>query len=123
MIATRAAIALVRTALAGAGQALDLLEQSLRDDRDELVSLAKGCDGIKAATLIRWAGSDPPRLRAFEAERGRLVAWRSDIRRAIEAKPVDVKRAALRVVEDDEEEDLLEEAIANGEIVRGGRSR
>lgn len=110
-----------RAALAAVRAALDALEAALGDDQgDELVTLSEGCDGIAGATLQRWARTG--RLVAYEAERGRLVAWRSDIRRAIEAQPY---RPAVRVVatepEDGADEDLLEEAIAAGELRAGAK--
>jgi hypothetical protein len=84
-VSARIAIAAVRAAWVALGRALDVAEGALGDDGDELVSLADGCDGIAGSTLARWAKEG--RLDAFEAERGRLVAWRSAIRRAIEARP------------------------------------
>lgn len=112
MIATRAALAAARAAVAGLGAALDALEASLGDGADELVELRGGWQGVPGEALVRWARSG--RLVAFEAERGRLVAWSSDLRRAVEAQPA----RPLRAVEP--EADPLGRALASGDLRAGG---
>lgn len=61
------------------------------DQRGALVVLRNGWPPIPPATLMRWAKTG--RLRAFEAERGKVVAWEADIRTAVEANPVAPTRA------------------------------
>lgn len=118
MTSARAAVALLRTALAAAAQAVDLLEAAIDDQGDKLVSLEDGCDNIKGATLVRWARTG--RLTAYEVARGKLVSWRGDIRAAIETNPY---TPAVREVpaESESENDLLEDAIASGELRAGAK--
>jgi hypothetical protein len=80
--------------------------------REELVTLRDGALGIPGDTLCRWASTG--RLTAYTAERGRLVAWSSDIRKAIEAKPY---QPPLRTVPD--ASDAIERELASGRLVRG----
>ena len=75
-------------ALVAALQAeLDSLELETEDgdDDDVLVDANERLFGLPAGTFRSWAREG--RLRAFEVERGRLVAWKSDVRRAVEAQP------------------------------------
>jgi hypothetical protein len=55
------------------------------DQRGTLVALRDGFGPLSGSTLAAWSRSG--RLRAFTAERGRLVAWEADIRAAVEAEP------------------------------------
>lgn len=110
---TKASLAAARAAYVALGAALAALDGTLQERDDDLIELGAGCYGIAGQTLIRWARSG--RLRAFEAERGRLVAWRSEVRRAIEAQPA----RQLRAVEDDP----LEAAIASGTLRAGGERK
>ena len=107
-------------ALAGARASVAALEAVVAamdaQPADELVGLRDGALGLSGDTLVRWARSG--RLRAFEAERGRIVAWQSDIRAAIEAAPV---RRNLRHVPTPPSNDVdeLDQALAAGELRRG----
>ena len=56
-------------------------------DPGRLVVLADGWGPLAGGTLQRWAKTG--RLRAFRAERSKLVAWESDIRRAVEADRIE----------------------------------
>jgi hypothetical protein len=126
-MSARLALVAVRAAWLALGKALDIAEGALGDDGDELVSLADGCYGIPGETLARWAREiDPqtaqPRLAAFQVERGRLVAWRSEIRRAIEARPyrppVKATTEPANDAHDVDDFDPFEAALRDGEIAR-----
>ena len=54
------------------------------DPRGELVALNQGWGVVPASTLKRWAREG--RLAAFALERGKLVAWEQDVRRAVEVE-------------------------------------
>ncbi len=108
-----AALSAARAALAGVGAALDAIEAALGERGDELVAIRDGWQGVPGEALVRWARSG--RLVAFEVERGRLVAWSSDLRRAVEARPA----RQLRAVEIGDA-DPLEAALASGTLRTGG---
>jgi hypothetical protein len=74
------------------------------------LELAPG--GVAGETLCRWARMSPPRLRAFEAERGRLVAWSSDIRRAIEARLVKSRAPASTAPANDDHDPFAADLAA-----------
>jgi hypothetical protein len=78
---------------------------------DELVTLRNGAYDIAGETLVRWARSG--RLVAFEVERGRLVAWSSEIRRAVESRPVKPLATKVAVATD---EDPFAEGIRTGKL-------
>ncbi|MEZ4444552.1 MAG: hypothetical protein R3B72_36090 [Polyangiaceae bacterium] len=54
------------------------------DPRGELVALNQGWGVVPPSTLKRWAREG--RLPAFALERGKLVAWERDVRRAVEVE-------------------------------------
>lgn len=81
----RSSLQALRAALEAASRAVDAIEGAMGEHDDELLELAAGAYGRTGATLTRWAREG--RLRAFEVERNLLVAWRSDVRAAIEARP------------------------------------
>lgn len=114
MIAAHAALGAARAALAGLAAALDAIEAALGERADALVALRDGWSGLSGATLCRWARDG--RLVAYEGERGRLVAWSSDLRRAVEAQPA----RQLRATEPDTDLDPLARALASGELRPGG---
>jgi hypothetical protein len=118
MIAARAALAAVRAAHVALGVALDALDAAMHDDGDELFDLDDAGErfGIPASTLRRWARDG--RLRAVELERGRVACWRSALIEAIDAAPY---RPAVRSVPAAGADDLLEDALASGELRAGGR--
>ena len=69
------------------------------DRRGELVPLADGYGPLSGSTLARWAREG--RLRAWRADRGRLVAWTRDVVAAVEAEPAGGSGpTALRVQHD-----------------------
>ncbi len=70
--------------------------------------------GLAPDTLRAWAKSG--RLRAFRAERNRLVFWESDLKVAIEAQPF---KPMPKVRRAETEEDALDAALRSGELVRG----
>ncbi len=95
---------------------LDALELMVKDttrsDGDKLVSSADRPFELRPATFQRWAREG--RLKAFTAERGRIVAWLSDVRRAVEAQPVTTTGPAT-----DDHADELDSMIADGTLVEG----
>jgi len=70
----------------GRQHTLDVTPEGEHDPRGPLVILATGWGGLPGGTLTRWARRG--RLRAFRAERGKLVAWERDVRDAVEVEPV-----------------------------------
>lgn len=121
MTSLRAAVALVRTALAAAAQALDVLETAIDDQGDELLDLEAAAEryGLTASTLRRWARTG--RLRAVELERGRVACWRSALVEAIDAAPYQAPLRAVAAGPADTDEDLLESAVAAGELRAGAQ--
>jgi hypothetical protein len=65
------------------------------DVRGPLVLLAGGWQGIRGATLARWAREG--RLRAHVLERGKLAAWERDVRAAVEAVPYSAPEPSVRL--------------------------
>ncbi len=118
----RAALATLRAAHVALGVALDGLEAALGDGQgDELLDLDAAAEryGLTSSTLRRWARTG--RLRAVELERGRVACWRSALVEAVNAAPYQAPVRAVEAAPADTDEDLLEAALAAGELSAGGR--
>ncbi len=120
----KSALEVAAEALDAAGQTLTAASQALAatkallaeiqstpatNDADGLVGASDRPFGLSPSTFRRWVSAG--KLRAFRAERGRLVAWRSDVRKCIESRPYQVP-----VPGDGEDGDLIDRALASGRL-------
>ena len=108
------ALGQARAVVAGLEQALGVLEAPPANltEIDRLVDAEDRLFDLTPTTFRRWIREG--RLKAFQAERGRYVAWESDVRRAIEAEPYEPNQTAAGAAPDP-----MDEAIASGRLRTG----
>lgn len=96
-----AALASARAQLEAANAAIRVLDSMVANDTDDdqLVDADDRAFGLLPDTFRRWAREG--RLQCFTAERGRLVAWRSEVKRAIEAQRYQPKERGREEAEGD----------------------
>ncbi len=91
----RRAMRSVATLLSGVVNSLNAAAEILEtlankdDEEDALVAASDRPFGLSPDTFRRWAKQK--RFPSFVAERGRIVAWKADVKSAIESDPYEAK--------------------------------
>lgn len=84
-------------------------------EADRIVKAGDRPLGLSPSTFRLWAKSG--RLKAFVGPRGRYEAWLSDVRKAIEACPVEPRQVTAGA-ENATDVDPLDAALASGTVRR-----